>query len=96
MTHGLETMARLNDQACIEYQPAFPIPDASMTRSGMVISLSGVLIRAADALGSSKRSSYLEYPLRELLENLEQVRASKNDKEALDRMKAFFTLYVIQ
>ena len=94
MSDGLETIHRLNLEALLTHQSSFPISDAEKPSNGMRISMSGVLNRAADVVGCSHRTKYLEFPLRQLLENLQHVRASSNDKEALERMKAFFTLYV--
>ncbi len=59
-----------------------------MSKSGMVISLRGVLDRAAEALARTQDNSYLAFPVAELLKHLEQLR----DDPKLH--KEFFDLYV--
>lgn len=55
---------------------------------GMLVSLPGVLERAAACCGRSRDSRHLEFPLRELLKHLEQVRAKP------ELIGQFFALYV--
>lgn len=43
-------------------------------RQGMVISLPGVLLRAADACARLPESEHLEWPLRQLLDHLRELR----------------------
>jgi hypothetical protein len=90
-------MVRLNEKECDQHAASsvFPIGEAP-GHNGMVISLSGVLQRAADECRRHRDSRHLEFSLRELLKHLADVRASSNDKEGLQRMDAFFKLYVIE
>jgi len=44
-------------------------------RSGMCCSVSGTLLRAADAVKRTRDSKYLEFGLRELCGHIEQLRA---------------------
>lgn len=63
-------------------------------RCGAVISLSGVLLRAADACQRSSDSKHLDQPLRTLLTHIEMLRAAKNDNEALRLLNDFLALWV--
>lgn len=56
--------------------------------TGMLVSLPGVLERAADCCKRSRHSKHLEFPIRELLKHLEQVRANP------ELVGQFFALYV--
>jgi hypothetical protein len=55
---------------------------------GMLISLPGVLNRAAECCRKSKQSRHLEHPLKELLRHLEAVR------EKPERVQEFMSLWV--
>lgn len=61
---------------------------------GMVISLPGVLNRAAERCARSRDDKHLEYPLTQLLEHINHVRASESDEQALERLEKFLRLWV--
>lgn len=71
----------------------FPLKELEFT-GGMVISLSGVLHRAADQCKRSRDSKQLEYPLNLLVEHIEHMRASDSDSQALERLEKFLRLWV--
>lgn len=61
---------------------------------GMVISLPGVLDRAAEQCKRSRDSKHLEWPLRQLITHINYIRASESDEQALQRMEEFLRLWV--
>lgn len=69
--------------------------DDSDSFSGMRISLSGVLVRAAKACKRSRDDKHLEHPLGTLREHIETMRAAKSDAEALAMLDEFLALWVL-
>jgi hypothetical protein len=61
---------------------------AEQKQPGMVISLGGVLKRAADRVASTRDMNHLLFPLEQLHEHLEQLR------ENPERVHEFFKLWV--
>lgn len=61
---------------------------------GMVISLSGVLQRAADVIQRSKGNQHLEFPLRQLNDYIEKLRSAQSDAEAAELLAGFLRLWV--
>jgi len=71
----------------------FPVKkDEPITQ--MVISLSGVLDRAAETCKRSRDNKQLHWPLLELLKHIEHLRESESDEQALERLSAFLKLWV--
>lgn len=70
----------------------FPI-DTSGMPDGMVISLPGVLERAAECCKRSRNYKELSFWLEKLEEHIEQLRESPTDKEAVRRLAQFLNLW---
>lgn len=75
------------------HQPRFPLQPAGFS-GRMVISLSGVLERAADQCKRSRDNKHLAYPLSKLQEHINHLRESASDEQALERMEEFLKLWV--
>lgn len=71
----------------------FPVKSNEPTTQ-MVISLSGVLDRAAEACKRSRNNKQLHWPLLELLKHVEHLRESESDEQALERLSVFLKLWV--
>lgn len=61
--------------------------------NGMVISLPGVIVRAAECCERSEDTQHLGYMLRKLREHIDMLRESPNDAEAVRRLGNFLTLW---
>lgn len=72
----------------------FPLPEKPQGFNGMVISLPGVLVRAAECCEVSRDMSHLGHMLRTLRNHIEQLRESPNDVEAIRRLVGFLNLWV--
>jgi hypothetical protein len=70
----------------------FPLREKQST--GFVISLSGVLGRAAEQCRRSRDNKHLAYPLQTLEAHINELRASTSDEEALEKLEAFLRLWV--
>lgn len=70
----------------------FPLVDKPS--QGMLVSLPGVLMRAAEQCRRSRDNKHLEFPLNELLKHIEHLRESASDTEALERLESFLRLWV--
>lgn len=70
----------------------FPLQEKPLV--GMVTSLPGVLNRASAHCERSKDSSYLSYPITQLLEQINYLRSSESDEQALERLENFLRNWV--
>ncbi len=61
---------------------------------GMMISLSGVLQRAADVFDKHRTSKHLAFPLRQLNEHIELLRSAQSDGDAARRLAQFLRVWV--
>jgi len=73
--------------------PRFPLQPAKFN-GHMVISLSGVLERAAEQCRRSRNNKHLAYPLGMLLGHINRIRESQSDEQALQRLEEFLRLWV--
>ena len=71
-------------------------PHRGRPKDQMVISLSGVLGRAAETCKRSRNSKHLEYDLCLLEKHINTMRRAKNDAEALEFLDKFLGLWVEQ
>ena len=83
---------RVQESKGTEMNQRFPLQEKS--RDGMVVSLHGVLGRAADALGRSRDNKHLRWPLEQLNKHIEHLRASDSDEQALERLEEFMRLWI--
>jgi hypothetical protein len=72
--------------------PRFPLAEVKLER--MVISLSGVLERAADQCKRSRDNKHLVWPLKKLQEHINHLRESDSDEQAIERLEEFLRLWV--
>lgn len=77
----------------IVHMPRFPLQPVGFS-GRMVISLSGVLERAADQCKRSRDNKHLAYPLSKLQEHINHLRESESDEQALERLEEFLRLWV--
>lgn len=75
-------------------EATFPLKECDT--GGMMISLDGTLLRAAEALGRSRANRHLVFPLRQLVEHIEELRRSNSDTAALSNLADFLSTWVKQ
>lgn len=78
----------------LERMATFPLIPTATDSSQMMISLPGVVIRAAECCSRSRDSKHLEYMLRKLVEHIEMLRESESDEEAVRRLANFLAVWV--
>ncbi len=85
---------KVADFVATSAEPTFPLKECDS--GGMMISLDGTLLRAAEALGRSRDNKHLSFPLRQLVDHIEELRSSDSDAAALSNLANFLSTWVKQ